>query len=142
MAEHADPLARFKRESQRSSRVTHPHVLRVFDLGESDGIQFLTMQFVDGKDLSTILKKQGKLPTDRLVRIFHQTAEGLKAAHDQGVTHRDLKPQNIMIDSSDRVYVTDFGMAKSSEQSGMTQNGARIVTPFDIPPEQVRCNPV
>ena len=71
------------------------------------------MQFVDGRDLSTILKKQGKLPTDRLLRVFRQIAEGLKAAHDQGVIHRDLKPQNIMLDASDRVYVTDFGLAKS-----------------------------
>ena len=138
IAEDQDALERFKREIQLSSRVTHPNVLRVFDLGESDGIQFLTMQFVDGRDLSTILKKQGKLPIDRLLRVFRQTAEGLKAAHDQGVTHRDLKPQNIMVDSADRVYVTDFGMAKSSEQSGMTQTGAVIGTPFYMSPEQVK----
>jgi eukaryotic-like serine/threonine-protein kinase len=142
IAEDTDALERFKREIQLSSRVTHPNVLRVFDLGESDGIQFLTMQFVDGRDLSTILKKQGKLPTDRLLRVFRQTAEGLKAAHDQGVTHRDLKPQNIMLDASDRVYVTDFGMAKSSEQSGMTQTGAVIGTPFYMSPEQVKGEPV
>jgi len=74
----------------------------------------------------------------RLLRVFRQTAEGLKAAHDQGVIHRDLKPQNIMLDGSDRVYVTDFGMAKSSEQSGMTQTGAVIGTPFYMSPEQVK----
>ena len=142
IADDADALERFKREIQLSSRVTHSNVLRVFDLGESDGIQFLTMQFVDGRDLSTILKKQGKLPVDRLLRVFRQTAEGLKAAHDQGVIHRDLKPQNIMLDSADRVYVTDFGMAKSSEQSGMTQTGAVIGTPFYMSPEQVKGEPV
>src|SRR5690349_10076648 len=138
VAEDPDALERFKREVQLSSRVTHPNVLRSFDLGESDGIKFLTMQFVDGRDLSTILKKQGKLPTERMLRVFRQTAEGLKAAHDQGVTHRDLKPQNIMLDGSDHVYVTDFGMAKGSEQSGMTQTGAVIGTPFYMSPEQVR----
>jgi tetratricopeptide (TPR) repeat protein len=138
IAEDTDALARFKREIQLSSRVTHPNVLRVFDLGEMDGIKFLTMQFVDGRDLSTILKKQGKLPTDRLLRIFRQVAEGLKAAHDQGVIHRDLKPQNIMLDASDRVFVTDFGLAKSAEQSGMTQTGAVIGTPFYMSPEQVK----
>jgi len=142
IADDADALERFKREIQLSSRVTHSNVLRVFDLGESDGIQFLTMQFVDGRDLSTILKKQGKLPVERLLRVFRQTAEGLKAAHDQGVIHRDLKPQNIMLDSADRVYVTDFGMAKSSEQSGMTQTGAVIGTPFYMSPEQVKGEPV
>jgi len=138
IAEDTDALARFKREIQLSSRVTHPNVLRVFDLGEMDGIKFLTMQFVDGRDLSTILKKQGKLPTDRLLSVFRQTAEGLKAAHDQGVIHRDLKPQNIMLDASDRVFVTDFGLAKSAEQSGMTQTGAVIGTPFYMSPEQVK----
>ena len=142
IAEDADALERFKREIQLSSRVTHPNVLRVFDLGEMDGIKFLTMQFVDGRDLSTILKKQGKLPTERLLRVFRQTAEGLKAAHDQGVIHRDLKPQNIMLDASDRVYVTDFGLAKSAEQSGMTQTGAVIGTPFYMSPEQVKGEPV
>ncbi len=142
IADDADALGRFKREIQLSSRVTHPNVLRVFDLGETDGIKFLTMQFVDGRDLSSILKKQGKLPTERLLRVFRQTAEGLKAAHDQGVTHRDLKPQNIMLDASDRVYVTDFGLAKSAEQSGMTQTGAVLGTPFYMSPEQVKGEPV
>ncbi len=142
IAEDTEALERFKREIQLSSRVTHPNVLRVFDLGESDGVKFLTMQFVDGRDLSTILKKQGKLPTERLVRIFRQAAEGLKAAHDQGVIHRDLKPQNIMIDAAEHVYVTDFGLAKSHEQSGMTQTGAVIGTPFYMSPEQVKGEPV
>jgi len=142
IAEDVDALERFKREIQLSSRVTHPNVLRVFDLGESDGIRFLTMQFVDGRDLSTILKKQGKLPTERLLRVFRQAAEGLKAAHDQGVIHRDLKPQNIMINASDHVYLTDFGLAKSAEQSGMTQTGAVIGTPFYMSPEQVKGEPV
>jgi predicted Ser/Thr protein kinase len=142
IAEDTEVLERFKREIQLSSRVTHPNVLRVFDLGESDGIKFLTMQFVDGRDLSTILKKQGKLPTERLLRVFRQAAEGLKAAHDQGVIHRDLKPQNIMINAADHVYVTDFGLAKSAEQSGMTQTGAVIGTPFYMSPEQVKGEPV
>lgn len=142
IAEDADMLERFKREIQLSSRVTHPNVLRVFDLGESDGVRFLTMQFVDGRDLATILKKQGKLPNERLVKIFRQMAEGLKAAHDQGVIHRDLKPQNIMIDAQDHVYVTDFGLAKGAGQSGMTQTGAVIGTPFYMSPEQVRGEPV
>ena len=78
IAADADVIGRFKREIQLSSRVTHKNVLRVYDLGEADGISFLTMQFVDGRDLSTILKKQGKLPTERLLHIFRQAAEGLR----------------------------------------------------------------
>ena len=94
--------------------MTHPNVLRVFDLGEADGIKFLTMQFVEGEDLSTILKKQGQAaePSGSCASSA-RSAEGLKAAHEQGVIHRDLKPQNIMLDAVGRVYVTDFGLAKS-----------------------------
>jgi tetratricopeptide (TPR) repeat protein len=131
-------LDRFKREIQLSSRVTHRNVLRVYDLGESDGIKFLTMQFVDGKDLSTILKKTGKLPLPRLVSLFRQIAAGLGAAHEMGVVHRDLKPQNVLVDSADQVYLTDFGLAKGAEQSAMTQTGAVLGTPHYMSPEQVK----
>ena len=141
IAEDAAALERFKREIQLSSRITHKNVLRVFDLGESDGIRFLTMQYVEGEDLSTILKREGKLPKERLIRIFRQIADGLRAAHEQGVVHRDLKPQNIMVSEGDRVYVTDFGLAKSAEQSGMTQTGALLGTPFYMSPEQVKGEP-
>ncbi len=131
-------LERFKREIQLSSRITHTNVLRVFDLGEADGIRFLTMQFVEGRDLATVLKSPGRLPPDRVLRLFRQICEGLKAAHEQGVVHRDLKPQNAMVDAQDHLYVTDFGLAKSLTQSGMTQTGAIVGTPFYMAPEQVR----
>jgi tetratricopeptide (TPR) repeat protein len=135
-------LDRFKREIQLSSRVTHRNVLRVYDLGESAGIKFLTMQFVDGKDLASILKKAGKLPVPRLIKIFRQIAEGLGAAHEMGVVHRDLKPQNVLVDSLDQVYLTDFGLAKGTEQSAMTQTGAVLGTPYYMSPEQVKGLPV
>ncbi|MEO8432973.1 MAG: protein kinase, partial [Acidobacteriota bacterium] len=132
-----ETLARFKREIQLSSKVTHRNVLRAYDLGESDGVKFLTMQLVEGDDLGNILKQE-PLPTERLVRIFRQICEGLRAAHEQGVIHRDLKPQNVMLGPGDAVYLTDFGLAKSLEQSGMTQTGAIIGTPFYMSPEQVQ----
>jgi len=138
IADNATTLERFKREIQLSSSVTHRNVLRVFDLGESDGIKFLTMQYVEGEDLGTIFKREKKLPMPRVISIFRQICEGVAAAHEPGVIHRDLKPQNIMIDSSDRVYVTDFGLAKTVEQSGITQTGSVIGTPFYMSPEQVR----
>ncbi|MEP6800453.1 MAG: serine/threonine-protein kinase, partial [Acidobacteriota bacterium] len=137
IAEDPETLSRFKREIQLSSKVTHRNVLRVYDLGESDGIKFLTMQLVSGDDLSAPLKK-GRLPNDRLVKIFRQICEGLNAAHEQGVIHRDLKPQNVMLGEGDVVYLTDFGLAKSLEQSGLTQTGAVIGTPFYMSPEQVK----
>ncbi len=137
IAEDPETLSRFKREIQLSSKVTHRNVLRVYDLGESDGIKFQTMQLVSGDDLSAPLKK-GRLPNDRLVKIFRQICEGLNAAHEQGVIHRDLKPQNVMLGQGDVVYLTDFGLAKSLEQSGLTQTGAVIGTPFYMSPEQVK----
>jgi tetratricopeptide (TPR) repeat protein len=137
IAEDANALERFKREIQLSSTITHKSVLRVYDLGESDGIKFLTMQFVEGDDLSHVLKK-GKLSIDRALRIFRQICEALLAAHELGIVHRDLKPQNVMLDASDTVYLTDFGLAKSLTQSGMTQTGTIIGTPFYMSPEQVK----
>ena len=142
IGENPEALERFKREIQLSSKITHKNVLRVYDLGASDGIKYLTMQFVEGEDLSTILKRIGRLPIPRLTHIFRQTLEGLRAAHDQGVIHRDLKPQNIMLDASDNVYVTDFGLAKSLEQSGMTQTGTIVGTPYYMSPEQVTGAPI
>jgi serine/threonine protein kinase/tetratricopeptide (TPR) repeat protein len=137
-----EALERFKREIQLSSKITHRNVLRVYDLGASEGIKYLTMQFVEGEDLSTILERGGPLPTPRLIHIFRQILEGLIAAHEQGVVHRDLKPQNIMLDASDNVFVTDFGLAKSLEQSGMTQTGVIVGTPYYMSPEQVKGSPI
>ena len=136
----ADPqlVERFKREIQLSSEITHPNVLRVYDLGESEGTRFLTMQFVSGEDLAGIIRREGKLPLERIMTIFRQICEGLAAAHDKGVLHRDLKPQNIMVDGEDHVYVMDFGLAKAVDQSGMTQTGAVMGTPAYMSPEQVK----
>jgi tetratricopeptide (TPR) repeat protein len=138
IADNPAALERFKREIHLSSRVTHRNVLRVYDLGESEGVRFLTMQFVEGEDLATLLRREGRLPIERLTRIFRQILEGLQAAHEQGVVHRDLKPQNVMVDAADNVYVTDFGLAKSVDQSGMTQTGAIVGTPAYMSPEQVK----
>jgi serine/threonine protein kinase/Flp pilus assembly protein TadD len=137
IAEDAETLGRFKREIQLSSKITHRNVLRVYDLGESDGIKFLTMQLISGDDLAAVIKA-GRLPNDRLIRIFRQICEGLEAAHEQGVIHRDLKPGNVLLGPEDRVYVTDFGLAKGHEQSAMTQTGAVIGTPYYMSPEQVQ----
>ncbi|HLN59854.1 MAG TPA: protein kinase, partial [Thermoanaerobaculia bacterium] len=137
IAEDPETLGRFKREIQLSSKVTHRNVLRVFDLGESDGVKFLTMQLVSGEDLAAVIRA-GQLPIDRLVRIFRQICEGLEAAHEQGVIHRDLKPQNVLLGPEDAVYLSDFGLAKSHGQSGMTQTGAVLGTPFYMSPEQVK----
>jgi tetratricopeptide (TPR) repeat protein len=138
IAEDGNTLERFKREIQLSSVVTHKNVLRVFDLGEGAGIKFVTMQFVDGEDLAAVIKRVGRLPNEQIVSVFRQVCLGLEAAHEQGVVHRDLKPQNIMLDRSGNVYLTDFGLAKALGASAMTESGALLGTPFYMSPEQVR----
>jgi tetratricopeptide (TPR) repeat protein/predicted Ser/Thr protein kinase len=141
IAENATVLERFKREIQLSSKVTHKNVLRVYDLGESDGVQYLTMHYIEGEDLASLMKREKRLSTPRILVLFRQICEGLQAAHEQGVIHRDLKPQNVMLDSSDHVYLADFGLAKTLEQSGVTQTGAVIGTPYYMSPEQVKGEP-
>ena len=135
-------LERFKREIQLSSRITHKNVLRIFDLGDALGMKYVTMQFVEGEDFSHLLKREAPLGPDRLIRLFREMCRGVEAAHEQGVVHRDLKPQNVMIDARDGVYVTDFGLAKSVTQAGMTEAGAVMGTPHFMAPEQVKGLPV
>lgn len=140
----SDPAvtARFKREIQLSSLVTHPNVLRVFDLGEADGLKFLTMQYIDGETLADLLRREGPLPIARTLEIFRRMCEGLGAAHAQGVLHRDLKPQNVLVDRSGRIYLTDFGLAKSAALTTMTRAGALMGTPQYMSPEQVKGEPL
>jgi tetratricopeptide (TPR) repeat protein len=141
IAEDPATLERFRREIQLSSRITHRNVLRVYDLGEVEGIRFLTMQLVDGDDLASLIRREGRLPVPRVLAIFGEICKGLSAAHEQGVVHRDLKPQNIMLDAAGTAYVTDFGLAKSLAGTGMTEMGAILGTPFYMSPEQVKGEP-
>jgi tetratricopeptide (TPR) repeat protein/predicted Ser/Thr protein kinase len=138
IASNPETLERFKREIQLSSRVTHGNVLRVFDLGETHGVKYLTMEYVAGEDLAALIKREKKLPIPKILSIFRQICEGLQAAHQKGVIHRDLKPQNVMLDAQDHVLLTDFGLAKTLEQTGVTHTGAVIGTPNYMSPEQVR----
>ena len=120
----ADPTAaseverRFKRELLLARQVTHKNVVRIHDLGEIDGIKYITMAFVDGVDLSSRLKQEGKLPVASVLRIARSVISGLVAAHAAGVVHRDLKPANIMIGPDDEALIMDFGIALSSGGGG------------------------
>jgi eukaryotic-like serine/threonine-protein kinase len=138
LAVHPEVLARFKQELILARKVTHRNVIRIFDLGEVDGVKFITMDFVDGQDLKGLVKSKGKLPVETVVQIIKQVCLALEAAHAEGVVHRDLKPQNIMVDQQNRVYVMDFGIARSVEPGGMTQTGMLVGTPEYMSPEQVR----
>lgn len=128
-------LARFYNEVRIARQVTHPNVCRVFDIGDVDGQPFISMQFVDGDNLASLLLRIGRLPSDKAVEISRRLCAGLAAAHSQGVLHRDLKPANIMIDGRGQVLITDFGLAGLEEEI----RGADIHsgTPAYMAPEQL-----
>ncbi len=130
-----DRLERFLTEVRMSLKVTHPNVCRVHDIGQADGRHFLSMEYVDGEDLASLLRRIGRLPEDKAVEISRQLCAGLQAAHDEGVLHRDLKPANVMLDGRGRAKITDFGLAGATE--GITGLEARAGTPQYMAPEQV-----
>ncbi len=138
LAGRPEILQRFKQELILARKVTHRNVIRIFDLGEAEGTKFITMEFIEGHDLKSVLTREGKLPPDRAIEIIQQVCLALEAAHAEEVVHRDLKPQNIMLDQQGRALVMDFGIARSLEVGGMTQTGALIGTPEYMSPEQVR----
>jgi tetratricopeptide (TPR) repeat protein/predicted Ser/Thr protein kinase len=137
-AKNPEILRRFKQELILARQVTHKNVIRIFDLGQADGIKFITMDFVEGQDLRKLLAEKGKFPPEEAARILLQICRALEAAHTEGVIHRDLKPQNIMMDPSGRAYVMDFGIARSVYLPAMTQTGALVGTPEYMSPEQAR----
>ncbi|HTR52200.1 MAG TPA: protein kinase [Kofleriaceae bacterium] len=134
-------LARFRREIALARKVTSPNVLRVYDLAEHDGLRFVSMELVDGEDLGAVMKRDKRLPIERALAIFRQVCTGLVAAHAEGVVHRDLKPQNVLVGKDDRVRVADFGLARSIGDSGMTASGAILGSPAYMSPEQVKGDP-
>src|SRR5437899_5943285 len=138
LASHPEILRRFKQELILAREVTHRNVIRIFDLGQAHGVRFITMEYVEGRDLRALLHEKGKLTPEEAVPIFVQIASALEAAHHAGVVHRDLKPQNILVDPGGRVYVMDFGVARSLETPGMTQTGALMGTPEYMSPEQAK----
>ena len=142
LAGHPDILRRFKQELILARQVTHKNVVRIFDLGSADGRKFITMDYIEGRDLKSILNERGKLPPSEVVPILQQICQGLEAAHAEGVVHRDLKPQNIMVDDAGRVWLMDFGLARSMELAGLTRTGVLMGTPDYMSPEQARAEKV
>ena len=129
-------LQRFKQELILARNITHKNVVRIYDLGEADGIRFITMEYVDGEDMRTLLRKHGKFSAQDAIPMIEQVCRALDAAHSEGVIHRDLKPQNVMRDKQGRIVVMDFGLARSLGDSGMTQTGAIVGTMEYMSPEQ------
>jgi tetratricopeptide (TPR) repeat protein/predicted Ser/Thr protein kinase len=138
LAGHPEVLQRFKQELILARQVTHKNVIRIFDLGEAEGAKFISMEYVDGRDLKSIRTERGKFQPEDAAEIIEQVCRALDAAHAEGVVHRDLKPPNIMVDKQGRVVVMDFGIARSREMPGLTQTGVVVGTPEYMSPEQAK----
>ena len=130
----AAALSRFHNEVRTARQVSHHNVCRIHDVGEADGEPFLTMEYVDGEDLASLLRRIGRLPADKALESAHQLCAGLAAAHNMGVLHRDLKPANVMLDGRGVVKITDFGLANFSEQIARDDVSG---TPAYMAPEQL-----
>ena len=130
----ADRLARFHQEVRLARQVSHPNVCRVHDIGETGGQHFLSMEYIDGEDLASLLRRIGRLPQDKALELARQLCAGLAAAHDRGVLHRDLKPANVLIDGRGRARIADFGLA---DLAGHRRDAPEIAgTPGYMAPEQ------
>ncbi len=153
LAGSAEILRRFRQELVLARKITHRNVVRIYDLGVADGVRFISMEYIEGRELADILRERQKLPPKEAAQIVLQVCHGLAAAHAEGVVHRDLKPQNVMIDKQGRVAVMDFGIAHSAEAAGLispdattgaqvadelTRMGAVVGTPRYMSPEQAR----
>lgn len=127
-------LARFRNEVRIARQVSHPNVCRVYDLGMVEGLHFLSMEYIDGEDLASLLRRIGRLPQDKAIEFTRKICSGLAAAHERGVLHRDLKPGNIMIDGRGQPRITDFGLAALAQEIPLSD--LRSGTPAYMSPEQ------
>ena len=132
-------LARFHREVRVARQVSHKNVCRVYDIGEIDGRHFLSMEYIKGEELSSLLRRIGRFPNDKALQISRQICAGLSAAHDNGILHRDLKPANIMIDAEGNARITDFGLAGLAEE--IREDEMAAGTPAYMAPEQLIGDP-
>ncbi len=141
MTRSPEDLERFKREIRLARKITHRNVLRTYDYGEADGVYFISMEFVRGYTLSELMDEAParQMPARAAVGITRQICRGLQAAHEQGIIHRDIKPQNVLIDAKGEVKLMDFGVARMAEApEAMTQAGLIVGTPHYMSPEQVQ----
>lgn len=135
IAAEPDRLARFRREVAAARKISHPNVCRVYDIVEHDGQSFLTMEFVDGEDLSSVLKRLGRVPEEKGIEVARQLCSALAAVHEGDLLHRDLKPANVMLDGRGKVRLTDFGLAAAEDD--LSHSDVRSGTPLYQSPEQL-----
>ncbi|HET7563534.1 MAG TPA: serine/threonine-protein kinase, partial [Gemmatimonadaceae bacterium] len=138
LAYRADIRARFLREAETAAQLSHPNIVQIFTVDERDGLVYFVMALVDGESLGARLKREPQLPVDTVRRILHGVADALACAHTHGVIHRDIKPDNILLESeSGRPMVTDFGIARAAEADArLTMTGVAMGSPAYMSPEQ------
>ena len=137
LSNDADALERLKREVSAARRITHSNVIRIHDISEINGLHFISMEYFHGSSLKEHVKRNGPLSTMQAYNIAAQICDGLEAAHREGVVHRDLKSQNIILDPMNRIKIIDFGLARTAHMEGMTATGLIMGTPEYMAPEQV-----
>ena len=138
-SEDADYIERFRREARAVAALSHPNIVTVIDRGEHDGRQFIVFEYIDGENLKALIERRGPAPVTTALELAMQIARGLSFAHQRGLVHRDVKPQNILLNGDGQAKVTDFGIARSLDvQHGMTQTGTVLGTSDYIAPEQAQ----
>ena len=135
LSRNSEELTRFRGEVRVARQIAHPNVCRVYDIGQADGHVFLSMEYVDGEDLASVLRRMGRPTSDKAIELARQICLGLAAAHEAGMLHRDLKPANIMIDGRGRARITDFGLAGLADE--LSKEGSYAGTPAYMAPEQI-----
>jgi serine/threonine-protein kinase len=136
IAGQADQLERFRREARAVAQLNHPHVVGVIDAGEDGGTPYIVFEFVDGETLKERIRRHGRLPISEAVAYAIEISRALGAAHERGIVHRDVKPQNVLIDGEGSAKVTDFGIARTLDQDGLTADGRVLGTTDYVSPEQ------
>jgi serine/threonine-protein kinase len=137
-SEDGDYVERFRREARAAARLSHPGIVTVIDRGEEDGRQFIVFEFVDGETLKELVDRGGPMPVRRALELGLEIGRALAFAHQQGLVHRDVKPQNVLLNGDGRAQVTDFGIARSLDAVGHTETGTVLGTSHYIAPEQAR----
>ncbi|MDK1020951.1 MAG: serine/threonine-protein kinase, partial [Candidatus Hydrogenedentes bacterium] len=129
--------ARFQREAEAFASLNHPNIVHIYAVGSVGRIPFISMEYIEGQSLSTIMRRRKRLPWKRALHIAQQIAEALACAHEAQIVHRDIKPGNILLDKDDRAFVTDFGIAKVlTAETQLTVDGSRLGTPQYMSPER------
>jgi serine/threonine-protein kinase len=136
LAQDSDQLERFRREARAVAQLNHPHIVGVIDAGEDDGAPFIVFEYVEGETLKERIRRNGRLAIPEAVAYAIEIARALGAAHAQGIVHRDVKPQNVLVDEEGTAKVTDFGIARTLDQEGLTADGRVLGTTDYVSPEQ------